>query len=366
MRRLRRTFLPFALLAAGCTQGPPQGSTPYQPTPAMMAVLEQRQAMNARDLSDLSVRRARDVPTMIDAARAMPNVHGLPAPYLAVPQISTLTATGAEGPLYVRLFRPALARNTPVILYFVGGTWATGALEAYEESARQLAARTGYIVVALRTRLAPETQFPGIHDDAFALYQWARANMRSWGGDPTRVALIGEGAGANLALSVAMQARDEAGQGGRTPVPDQLVLITPLLGTSTSSPSMSDSGDSRPLTRATVRWAQNRYASGHLRDPRIDLAARNDFAGLPPTTLVLAQIDPLRSQGEQVAAAMQAARVPVQVRLFPGTTHEFFALGATVPDAAAAEDFVATELKTAFYRPPPPPAPRPSRRPHRR
>ncbi len=350
-------------LVSGCADmGPPQGRTPYEPSAGMLSVLSEYQAMRAKPLSGLSIREAREVPTLTDAARAIPNVHGLPADAPDVPQVRDLTASGAEGPLAARLYRPALAKDTPTIVFFPGGTWVTGTLDSADESARQLAARTGWAVVAIRTRLAPEAPFPAAHDDAFAAYQWARAQMRGWGADPTRVALAGEGPGANLALSTAMLARDR-----NVPVPDHLLLITPLVGTSLGGVSMSENGRSRPLTRRTVRWAQNRYApeSGQLDDPRLDLLSRSDWSGLPPATVVLAEIDPLRAQGTALAERLLAAGplkpgmvgvgtagpVQTEARLFQGTAHGFFGLGDTVPEAAAAEDYAATRLKAAFYRP---------------
>lgn len=349
MHRLAPPLL--ACLLAACAATPPQGHTPYAPSAGMRAVLEERQAMHAQELSGLSLVRAREVPGLPDAARAMPNVKGLPATETEVPQVTQMIASGADGALRARMFRPPLAKDTPVILYFPGGTWATGSIDGYEETARQLSMRTGFVVVAMRTRLAPEVQFPAVHEDAYALYRWARAHMREWGADPTRVVLAGEGPGANLALSTALYARDRAAAGARTAMPDHLLLITPLAGTSLGTASMSESGRSRPLTRATVDWAQDLYASGHLRDPRIDLVPRGDLAGLPPTTIVLAEIDPLRSGGEALAANLAAAGVPVQSQVYRGTAHDFFGLGSQVPEAAAAEDDVAGRLKVAFYRP---------------
>jgi acetyl esterase/lipase len=333
----------------------------------MLSVLQERQAMHAKDLSGMSVAEARTVPNLIDAADAIPNVKGLPATFTDVPNVTQVVANGAQTPLGARLYQPALAKNTPIIVYFVGGTWVTGDLDTYEETARQLAARTGYIVVSIRTRIAPEARFPAAHDDAFAAYQWARAHMREWGADPTRVVLAGEGPGANLAISTALLARDRASSAGPVPLPDQLLLITPVAGTDLSTPSMSENSRSQPLTRATVDWAQWEYAPRHLDDPRINIAARTDFNGLPPTTIILAQIDPLRSGGEDLAAKLQAAGVKTNVRTFPGTTYDFFSLATQVPEAALAEDYAATILKTAFYQPlPPDPLPsRPRSRPRR-
>ena len=149
-------------------------------------------------------------------------------------------------------------------------------------------------------------------------------------------------------------------------MPNHLLLITPLAGTSLSGTSMSESGRSRPLSRRTVGWAQQQYVTSdrQLLDPRLDLVSRPDLAGTPPTTIVLAEIDPLRSGGEDLAARLQAAGVRTNVRMFPGTTHDFFGLGERVTEAAAAEDYAAANLKAALNPPPPPPvrSHRPARR----
>lgn len=366
-------LLSGGLLLAGCGMGPPQGQTPYAPSAGMAAVLAEHQAMHAKPLAGLATDEARRVPTLGDAARAMFNVRGLPAPVTEVAEVRDLTASGAEGGLRARLYRPTPTRDTPAIVYFPGDTWVTGSLDQADATARELAARTGWPVVAIQPRQAPEAAFPALHDDAFAAYQWARAQMRGWGADPTRVALAGEGSGANLALSTAMAARDRG-----VAVPDHLLLITPLVSSSLGGVSMSENGRSRPLTQRTVRWEQREYApdGAGRRDPRLDLLGRDDWAGLPAATVVLAEIDPLRAQGQAVADRLAGAGpllpgtpgegtaqpVQTEARLFQGTAHGFFGLGDAVPEAAAAEDYVAMRLKAAFYRPPLPAMGEPARR----
>lgn len=359
MRHLLRFLAPvLAATAAGCaSSGPPQGVTPYQPSPGMAAVLQERLNMRAVDPASVTVARAREVPNLVAAMQAMPNVRGLPADSPGVPVVRPLVAPGADGTLPVRLYQPQTPNGGPMLIYFAADTWVTGGLDDYDESLRQLASRTGWVVVGIGLRHAPDATFPGIHDDAFVAYQWARAHAKEWGADPTRIALGGESAGANLALSTALLARDR-----RAPVPNHLLLITPVAGTGLSSASMTESGRSRPLSRRTVAWAQQRYVTNdrQLLDPRLDLVSRPDLAGTPPTTIVLAEIDPLRSDGETLATRLQAARVRTNVRMFPGTTHDFFGLGERVADAAAAEDYAAANLKAALDPPPPPPM-----RPHR-
>ena len=332
----------------GCSSLPPQGSTAYVPTPAMQKVLAERVAMHAKHVTDLPVDEARDIPSVTDAAQAIPNAAGLPAPSIEVKQFTQVTGSGAAGAIGAALYRPALAKDTPIIIYFPGGTWATRSDVAADATSRQLAVRTGWIVLSVRPRLAPEAQFPAIHDDAFAAYQWARGQMRSWGADPTRVVLAGEGPGANLALATALMARGRESSGRPVPLPDQLLLITPWASTSTSSPSMSENSGARPLDRSTVRWADRRYASGNLDDPRIDLASRVDFQQMPPTIFILADIDPLRSGAETLAERMRAAGVRTDVRLYHGVTYDFFGLGGYVPEAAKAEDDASAALKNGF------------------
>ena len=367
---MRLPILTGLLLLGACSSLPPQGRTPYAPTPSMARVLEELREMHPRPLASLSTERAREVPGLIDAARAIQNVRGLPAQSTDVPQVTTLVASGAEGPLVAKLYRPVLAKDTPVIVYFPGGTWVTGSLDQYEETARELSARTGWVVVSIRTRRAPEAKFPAAHDDALAAYQWARSQMRAWGADPTRVILAGEGPGGNLALSTALTARDRG-----IAVPDYLLLITPQVTTALDSPSMTENRDSNPLTRRSLNWAQDEYTadSRALRDPRLDLLPRRDFAQMPRTTIILAEIDPLRSEGETLGVRLQEAGVPVSLRVVPGVTHDFFGLGQTVPEAAAAEDFAAQQMTAALTRPALPvlrraagPQRRPAHRPHRR
>lgn len=336
---------------------PPHGVTPYAPTAEMSDILMERVAMHAKERSSVSLQEARDVPSLVEAGHAIFNVQGLPAPGIEVSQFTQPAASGAAGSIGATLYRPALAKNTPIIIYFPGGTWATRRDADADETARQLAIRTGWVVVSLRPRLAPDAQFPAIHDDALAAYQWARSQMRSWGADPTRVVLAGEGPGANLALSTALTARDR-----HVALPDGLLLITPWAGTATNTPSMGENGRSQPLTRATVRWAQNLYAPDNLADPRIDLAARTDLAGMPPTMVVLADIDPLRSQAETLAANLQRAGTRVDLRRYAGVTYDFFGLGAYVSRAAEAEQDVASAWQARFDRPEVVPPARPASR----
>jgi acetyl esterase len=79
----------------------------------------------------------------------------------------------------------------------------------------------------------------------------------------------------------------------------------------------------------------------------IDLVHAN-LANLPPTTIINAEIDPLRSEGELLATQLRAANVPVEQKTYSGVTHEFFSMGAAVGKAKDAMMMATTNLKQAF------------------
>jgi acetyl esterase len=85
-----------------------------------------------------------------------------------------------------------------------------------------------------------------------------------------------------------------------------------------------------------------------VNDKRINLVGRDDMNGLPPATIVLAQIDPLRFEGETLAEKLKAAGVQVNVQTFPGVTHEFFGMGKIVSEAKHAMDLSIADLKQAL------------------
>ena len=336
-----RRLLPMLLLAA-CTAGPPQGRVAYQPSPAMEAQLVELQRLRPQPSPDLTPEQALRQPRLLDAARAIENVRGLPYPDLPVPQFQLIAAEGVTGPLPARLYQPKEAKNTPLILLFAGGGFATPDLDAADLTARALVERTGDVVVVVAMRPAPGDRFPTAHNDALAVLGWAWTNARSWGADRNRLVLAGEGTGALLALSSAIAARD-----AHAPMPAHLLLITPMA----APPSDNAWARARPRTLENVRWDLRQYTGSPIpADPRLDPLHLADLRGLPPVTMVLAEGDPLRPDAKALLDRLRAEGVPAQARLFPGASAEFFPLGQKVPDAAGAEGFVADQLRVAFGR----------------
>jgi acetyl esterase/lipase len=84
-------------------------------------------------------------------------------------------------------------------------------------------------------------------------------------------------------------------------------------------------------------------------DPRINLVGAN-LRGLPKTTIVLAEIDPLRSDGDMLAERLEGVGVSVNKKIYEGVTHDFFGLGAVVSDAKNAVEYVGDQLEDSLKR----------------
>jgi len=167
----------------------------------------------------------------------------------------------------------------------------------------------------------------------------------SFGGDPKRVAVAGESAGGSLAANVSIRARD-----AKVQMPVHQLLVYPVAQTATNTEAYIEWGNAQPLDKASMEWFVKNYTKpADLSDARLNLVSAK-LEGLPKTTIVLAEIDPLRSDGELLADRLKAAGVDVDTKTYEGVTHEFFGTGAVVADAKSAEEYAGDRLKDAFEK----------------
>ena len=162
------------------------------------------------------------------------------------------------------------------------------------------------------------------------------------------VAVAGESAGGNLAAAVCLMAR---ARGELLPV--HQALIYPIAGYDFNTPSYRENAQAKPLDKSMMAWFFEKYlretadGKNHL----IDLVNVPNLSGLPPATIITAEIDPLRSEGRRYAERLLEAGVPVTYRNFLGVTHEFFGMGAVVNDANTAVRLIARDMNGSFDDP---------------
>ncbi|MBF7013837.1 alpha/beta hydrolase [Novosphingobium resinovorum] len=343
--------MPCLAQSLASVDAPPPASPPkVTAAPAtaaadMQMVLDKFMALGAKPIETLTPLKARLQPSVADAAKAVMREKGMStAPDSTV---TTKDVPYGDDPMqFARIYRPANAGTAtlPVIVYYHGGGWVIADVNTYDATPRFLSKQLNAIVVSVEYRHAPEFKFPAQHDDAAMAYRWVLQNAASWGGDAGRIVLAGESAGGNLAVATAIRARDEG-----LALPVHILSVYPIANSSMTLPSRTDSANAKPLNAAMLKWFGHYYSASQAdqQDPRINLVAAL-LKGLPPVTVINAQIDPLRSDGETLASAFKAAGVTVDQRTFPGVTHEFFGMGQIVRGAWEAETYAVKKLKSAL------------------
>ena len=242
------------------------------------------------------------------------------------------TVAGPAGDIPVRIYRPVPDRTLPALVYFHGGGWVLGDIESVDQLSRDLAVLAGCVVVNVGYRLAPEHRFPAAADDCWAVTADVIGDPARYGVDPRAVAVAGDSAGGNLAAVVAARARDEG-----VALAHQL-LVYPVMDVAMDTPSYAAFAQGFGLDSEVMGWFIDLYAGDADRtDPR-----------LAPATIITAECDVLRDEGEAYATRLAAAGVDVALRRFDGMVHAFFVMPEIFDAARTAREWAVGRLRSAF------------------
>jgi acetyl esterase len=304
--------------------------------PQARFVLDQIAAQGGMNMSQLSP----------DEARKAFEQLRLPIPPEPVAEIENRTIPGVAGALPVRIYRAeGTATPSPAVVFFHGGGWVIGDLESHDNFCRALANRTQVVVVAVDYRLAPEHRYPAAAEDCYAAARWVAEHGAEIGVDGARIAVAGDSAGGNLSAAVALMARDRGG-----PILRHQVLVYPVADHDFGTPSYRDNATGYLLTRDDMQWFWRHYVPDEAQrnEPYASPLRAEKLGGLPPATVITAEYDPLRDEGEAYARRLAAAAVPVTQRRFDGMIHGFFGFGELIDLAREAVADAARELRRAF------------------
>ena len=241
-----------------------------------------------------------------------------------------MSCPGPAGDIPLRLFDPRAERGPGDLIMFThGGGFVFGDLDSHASLCAEIARQMDLPVIAVDYRLAPEAPFPAAPEDAVAAARWIAANGEATGRAATRLILIGDSAGANLAIVTAVALRDDP---AAVPVA-AICLVYPVTDTCENEGSGREFADGYFLTQAGMAWFDSHYrASGADKRRNPMVAGVHD---LPPTVIMTASLDPLRDQGRALAGEM--AKVGSEVAYFEarGTIHGFWSMRRLLPSSTA-------------------------------
>jgi acetyl esterase len=262
-----------------------------------------------------------------------------------VARVEVRRIPGPAGEIPVRLYHPRPSGSLPLLVFLHGGGFVVCDLDTHDPLCRLLANAVDCAVLSVDYRLAPEAKFPAAPEDCYAATRWAAENARALGADPSRIAVAGDSAGGNLAAVVAQLARDRSG-----PRLAHQLLIYPVTNHAFDTPSYRENAEGYFLTRAMMQWFWNHYLERpeQGRDPRASPLLAKELSGVAPATVITAEFDPLRDEGEAYAERLRVAGVPVELQRYDGMFHGFFAMTEMLDTARDAMEHARERLRAAF------------------
>lgn len=279
--------------------------------PEAQALLEVMQATGGNQPYVLPVGDARE------KMRAALVTRGAPLP---LHEARDVELPSPHGPLRLRLYRPREG-VLPVALFLHGGGWTLNDVDTHDRLCRRMAARSGWLLASLDYRRAPEHRHPAPLQDAYAAYRWLLDNGERLQAETTRVAVVGESAGATTAAALTLLLRDAG-----APLPSMQALAYPVTDVPGRWPSHTERGSGYTLDGPFIRWFFEQYLgpehalaqpaeSGETTadpDPYLLPMTAADLSGLPRAFVMTAEFDPLRDEGIAYARRLAEAGVAVE------------------------------------------------------
>ncbi len=252
-------------------------------------------------------------------------------------RMQDLEIPGPAGPIPARRYKGVGPFGDTVLVFFHGGGWVIGDLESHNSLCAEIARLTGYQVVAVDYRLAPEHRWPAAVDDCLAAARWAAASPEALDTTVGKLIFAGDSAGGNLAAIAARALRNDMHVAAQW-------LIYPSVDMTATEGSMAEYGDGYLLTKAGMDWFGDAYAADVMH-PHASPILSDDWDSLPPALVFTCGLDPLRDQGRAYAAKLIAGGNRVIFREAAGQVHGSAQLRGAVPSAQADLEGQISDLK---------------------
>lgn len=261
--------------------------------------------------------------------------------------VTDIEIQGSDSPIPLRIYAPDGDGPFPVLVFFHGGGWVRGSLDAYDGLCRLFATEASCLVVSVDYRRAPEHPFPTGFENCYAATEWAATHAADLKGDSERIAVGGDSAGGNLTAAVTLAARDRDG-----PDITHQLLVYPAVNPPQVRwfDSYDENGSGYFLEMESVEWYLDQYLARDAdaaNSYAFPLRAR-DLSGLPSATVVTAGFDPLRDEGHAYADRLSNAAVAVDHLHYEAQIHGFLSLFEHLDEGRTAIDDVSTCLRESL------------------
>lgn len=242
------------------------------------------------------------------------------------PVIPGVSIEVRKGPPALRVYRPTSPRSNGALFWIHGGGYVVGTASIDDGLCATIVREAGVTVVSTEYRLAPRHAFPKPLDDCHASWRWLVEQADAMGIDPQRIVIGGLSAGGGLAAALLQRTVDEAGVN-----PAGQLLMAPMIDDRTAARTELDQLQHPVWDNALNRFGWASYlgqAPGAAGVAKYAVPSRReDMSGLPPAWIGVGEIELFHDEDVQYAQRLEAAGVPVELKVVPGAPHGFEAWG---------------------------------------
>lgn len=238
-------------------------------------------------------------------------------------EIEEKVIRAAGNDLLLHIVRPPRVKGRlPAFMFFHGSGWVQGDFRTYERLVRDLVYSSGAVAVFVNYTPSPEAHYPSAIHQAYAATAWVAEFGEKINVDGTRLAVVGNSVGGNMAAVVCLLAKEQA-----VPALRCQILLWPVTHASFDSGSYHQFAEGYFLTRNMMKGFWDHYAPDKASRKEIYAsplnATQEQLQGLPPALIQTAELDVLRDEGEAYARLLNAAGVEVTATRYNGLIHDY-------------------------------------------
>ncbi|MFC4309428.1 alpha/beta hydrolase [Steroidobacter flavus] len=225
------------------------------------------------------------------------------------------------GAVRVRIHNPSSRAEKAALLYMHGGGWTTFSIDTHDRLMREYAARADIVVIGVDYALSPEAKFPVAQQQIASAVRWVREQSGELGIHRDRIALGGDSAGGNLAITTALRLRDE-GEANAVHAVVTNYAVTDIYSEPEALQRYGYEGYMLAAEEMPRYWDNYLRSRDEANNPLV-CPVLADLRGLPPVFMVIPECDILTEQNWRLAEQLKQAGVSVTTSFYKGASHSF-------------------------------------------